>query len=61
LIVNDIEGADPSKDPNILKRMGEIGDALHRADKGVDAVQEVVSEGGSWLAEFMRRLADWAF
>jgi hypothetical protein len=57
LIINDIEGSDPSKDTNLLKRMGEVGDALHKTDKGIDAVQEFVAESGPWFADIGKFLS----
>lgn len=57
MIINDIEGSDPSKDTNLLKRMGEVGDALHKTDKGIDAVQEFVAESGPWFADIGKFLS----
>ena len=57
LLINDIEGSDPSKDTNLLKRMGEVGDALHKTDKGIDAVQEFVAESGPWFADIGKFLS----
>ena len=66
LMMNDIDGSDPSKDTNLWKRMGEVGDALHKADKGIDALQEfavegqeLITEGGPWVTEFLSKLSNW--
>ena len=66
LMMNDIDGSDPSKDTSLLKRMGEVGDAWHKTDKGIDALQEfavegqeLITEGGPWVTEFLSKLSSW--
>ena len=66
LMMNDIDGSDPSKDTNLLKSMGEVGDALHKTDKGIDALQKfavegqkLITEGGPWVTEFLSKLSSW--
>ena len=66
LMMNDMDGSDPSKDTSLLKRMGEVGDALYKTDKGLDALQEfategqeLITEGGPWVTEFLSKLSIW--
>ncbi|MBO9468091.1 hypothetical protein J7443_22895 [Tropicibacter sp. R15_0] len=45
------DGADGSKDPSVIDTVVGYADKANKLDKGVDAIQEAVAEGGPWVTE----------
>lgn len=55
------EAASPKEARNALDRVVSGADKLNKLDKGVDAIQEAIEEGGPWAAEFWSQISSGNF